>query len=167
MRQLTIQDRYVTYCEIETTIGIGEINIHSILHVHLIVKKICSRWISHSLSIAQKKARVDWSKEVLQTYDRGASEHVYDIVTVAEPCIYAYEPESKQQSTVCVFQDEPNSAKVAHALSTSMQMIASFFGKSGHAFQETRKTNRRRGITLYYDNARSHTSAQITEFLST
>ena len=39
-------------------------------------KKICSR-----LSIAQKKARVDWLKEMFQKYDRGASKHVYDIVT--------------------------------------------------------------------------------------
>ena len=75
--------------------------------------------------------------------------------------------------------------------STSKQMIACFFGKPGHVaivpleqrrtvnsvwytticlpvvFQEIRKTNRRRRITLHYDNATSHTSAQTTEFLST
>ena len=29
----------------------------------------------------KKMARVDWSKEMLQKYDQGASKHVYDIVT--------------------------------------------------------------------------------------
>ena len=70
-------------------------------------------------------------------------------------------------------------------------MIACFFGKTGHlaivpleqrrtvnfkwyttiglpvAFQEIRKINRRRRITLYHANASSHTSAQTITFLST
>ena len=79
-----------------------------------------------------KKARVDWSKEMLQKYDRGALKHVYDIVTDEESWIYAYKPESKQQSTVWVFQDEPNPTKVARSRSTSKQIIACFFGKTGH-----------------------------------
>ena len=41
LRQLILQDRHVTYREIETTLGISGISIHSILHEHLTVKKIC------------------------------------------------------------------------------------------------------------------------------
>ena len=78
---------------------------------HLAIKKICSRWIPRNLSIAQKKPRVGWSKEMRQKYDHGASEQVYDIVTGDECWIYAYEPESKQQSALWVFQDEPNPTK--------------------------------------------------------
>ena len=125
---------------------------------------------------------------MLKKYDRGASQHVYDIVTGDESWIYAYEPESKQQSTVWVFQDEPNSTKVAPARCTSKQMIVCF-GKTGHVaivpleqrrtvnsewytticlpvvqVQEIRKTNRRRRITLHHGNASSHTSGQTTAF---
>ena len=106
-----------------------------------------------------KKTPVAWSKERLQKYDHGASKHVYDIVTGDESWIYAYEPESKQQ---------PNPTKIARTRSTFKQMIACFFGKTGHVaivpleqrrtvnsesytticlpvvFQEIRKTNRRR-----------------------
>ena len=39
VRQLVLQDRYVTYREIETTLGISGTSIHSILHEHLSVKK--------------------------------------------------------------------------------------------------------------------------------
>ena len=115
---------------------------------------------------------------MLQKYDRIASKHVYDIVTGS--WIYAYEPESKQQSTVWVFQDEPNPTKIARTQSTSKQMIACFFGKTKHVaivpleqrrtynsewyttislpvvFQEIRKTNRRRRFTLHHDNASSN-----------
>ena len=71
VRQLILQDRHVTYREIETTLGVRGTSIHLILYEYLTVKKICSRW---NLLIAQKKARVDGTKEMLQKYDRGAFE---------------------------------------------------------------------------------------------
>ena len=92
MRQLILPDRHVTYREIETTLGISGTSKYSILHEHLTVKILCSRWIPYNLSMVQKKARVDWSKEMLKKYDRGASKHVYDIVTGDESWIYTYEP---------------------------------------------------------------------------
>ena len=39
--QLILQDRYASYREVETTFGISETSIHSILHEHLTVEKIC------------------------------------------------------------------------------------------------------------------------------
>ena len=107
---------------------------------------------------------------MLQNYDRGASKHVYDIVKGGESWIYAYEPKSKQKSTVWVFQYKSNPTKGARARSTFKYMIACFFGKTGHVaivpleqrrtvnsewytticlpvvFQEIRKTNRQRRI---------------------
>ena len=43
VRQLILQNRRVIYREIETTLSISGTSIHSILHEHLTVKKICSR----------------------------------------------------------------------------------------------------------------------------
>ena len=58
MRQLILQDDNVTYREIETILGISGTSMHLILHEHLTVKKICSRWIAHNLSIAQKNQSI-------------------------------------------------------------------------------------------------------------
>ena len=57
VRELIMQDRHVTYREIEAFLHISSISIHSILHEYLVVKKIFSCWIPHNLSIAQKKHR--------------------------------------------------------------------------------------------------------------
>ena len=89
-----------------------------------------------------------------------------------------------------VFQEKPNPTKVPRPRSTSKQMIACVFEKTGHiaivpleqrrtvksvwytilclpvVFQEIRKTNRRRWITLHHENASSHKSAKTTAFLS-
>ena len=127
---------------------------------------------------------------MLNKYNRGASKDVYKIVTGDESWIYAYEPERKQQSTVWVFQDEPNPTKVVRARSTSKQMVACFFGKTGHVatvpleerrtvnsewytticlpevFGQIRKTNKRRRIILHQDNASCHTSRLTTDFMN-
>ena len=101
---------------------------------------------------SKKKARVDWSKKG-SNYNRGASKYVYDIVTSDESWIYAYEPDNKQQSTVLVLQDVPNPTKVARTRSTSKQMIACFFGKTGHAvfvpLEQRRRVNSEWYTTIY------------------
>ncbi|GFU36548.1 uncharacterized protein NPIL_180281 [Nephila pilipes] len=145
VRELIKQDRHVTYREIEAFLDISMTSINKILHEHLSVKKICSRWIPHNLTNAQKKARVDWCKEMLEKYIQGTSKAVYNIYTGDESWIYAYEPETKQQSTVWVFQDEAKPTKVVRGRSTSKQMIACFFGINGHvatvALEQRRTVN--------------------------
>ena len=55
VQKLVMQGYHVTYCEIEETLGISSSSIYKILHEHLAVKKICSRWIPHNLKIKLKK----------------------------------------------------------------------------------------------------------------
>ena len=100
--ELIMQERHGTFRAIKAFFGIS-LYVHSILHEHQAVKKVCSRWIPHNLTIAQKKVRVDWCKEMLENYDGGVSKNVYKIVTGDESWICAYEPETKQLSIVWVF----------------------------------------------------------------
>ena len=101
-----------------------------------------------------------------------------------------YEPETKQQSSVWVFGDEPNSTKVVSEKVTCKQIVVCFCRKTGHVatvplehrstvnsewytticrprvFGGIRKTNKRRRIIVHEDNASSHTSAQISSLLT-
>jgi histone-lysine N-methyltransferase SETMAR len=191
VRKLIEEDRHVTYREIESCIGISMTSIHKILHEHLGVRKLCARWIPHLLTDAQKKARVDWCRKMIEKYKSGASKAVYSIVTGDESWIYAYEPETKGQSTVWVFQFEENPTKVTRSRSVAKQMVACFFTKTGHVatvplenqktvnsawytticlpevFSKIRKNNPNRRIILHHDNASSHTSRQTSEYLGT
>ena len=190
VRKLIEQDRHVTYCEIEATLDISTTRIQKILHEHLMVRKLCARWIPHKLTDAQKQVRVDWCHQMLEKFAGGASKSVYYIVTGDESWIYAYEPETKNQSSVWVFENEEYPTKVVRSRSTSKQMVACFFTKTGHVatmalenqktvnsawytticlpqvFDELRKTNKRRRIILHHDNASSHTSCHTNEFLA-
>ena len=48
----------------------------------------------------------------MNKYKNSASKHVYDIVTGDESLIYAYEPDTKNQSNVWVFEFDENSTKI-------------------------------------------------------
>ncbi|GBP59767.1 Mariner Mos1 transposase [Eumeta japonica] len=106
--------------------------IQSILHKHLDMCKLCSRWIPHNFTYAQKTDRVTWCKAMLTMFKEGASNLVWDIVTGDETWIYYYDPKTKQQSTAWFYQDEPKPNKVARHRSTSQRMITSFVYKTEH-----------------------------------
>ncbi|XP_065650644.1 uncharacterized protein LOC136078770 [Hydra vulgaris] len=55
VHEMIKQDRHVTYCEIEASLSISFTSIYAILHEHLAVRKLCSRWIPHNLTIDQKR----------------------------------------------------------------------------------------------------------------
>ena len=74
MRELILQDRHVTYREIEVTLNISGTSIHSILHEHLAVKKICSHWIGNrskkrDATISRKKCKKS-SKKIIVGQER-------------------------------------------------------------------------------------------------
>ena len=138
---------------------------------------MCSCWIQYNLTIAQRKVRVNCWKETLEKYNSGASKDVYKIVTGDESWNCAYEPETKQQSTVWVFEDELNPMKVVCGKITLKQMLAYFFCKTGHVATVPLKYGqfsvvhhnlfaqslRRNSKT---NNASSHILAQISALLT-
>jgi histone-lysine N-methyltransferase SETMAR len=186
------EHRNISYGEIEAALGIGSAAVNSILHEHLGVRKLASRWIPHLLSVQQKQDRVDWCKFMLKRFDQCRSKSVAEIITGDESWIYSYDPETKQQSTVWVFEDEPSPTKVVRSKSASKQMVAVFFHQEGLVavvplverrtvnaqwycetclpvvFDELRRQRPKtgvRGILLHHDNAPAHTAAQTLDFL--
>ena len=67
-----------------------------------------------------------------EKYDGGASKNVYKIIIGEELWLCAYEPKTKQKSTVWVFEPEPKPTEVVCRKITSKQMVAYFFCKAGH-----------------------------------
>lgn len=114
---------------------------------------------------------------------------MYDICTGDESWIYCYDPDTKQQSTVWVFQNENKPTKVVRSRSAAKKMIASFFQITGHVasvaledrrtvnadwyvttclpevLRELRKSNPKRRVIIHHDNASAHTAAVTKAFL--
>lgn len=190
--ELVKEHRNITVREIEGELGISLASIETILHQHLCVRKLASRWIPHLLTVEQKQARMDWCQFMLEKFKGGRSKRVAEIVTGDETWIYSYDPETKQQSTVWVFEDEPPPTKVVRSRSVAKQMVAVFFRRQGlvaavplekgrtvtaqwycdvclpSAFEKLeneRPSAGLRGILLHHDNAPAHTAARTLDVL--
>ena len=112
-----------------------------------------------------KKAPVDWSKEMLQKYDRDASKHVYDIVTDDESWTYSCSRTKHFQANDRLFFGKTRHVEILpleHHRTVNSEWYTTIC--LSVVFQEIRKTNRRRRITRHHDNASFHTSAQTTAF---
>lgn len=187
------EQRDITHREIEHKLGIGSPAVASILHDHLGVKKVSSRWIPHLLTEEQKARRVDWCQFMLEKFDGGNSQQVSYILTSDESWIYCYDPLTKQQSMQWVFEEDGPPLKVVRGRSVSKKMIAAFFRRSGpvavipledrrtvtsqwytevclpQAFEqldEERPKCGTRGIFFHQDNAPAHTAARTMDFLN-
>lgn len=194
VQRMVEADRRVTYKEIEASLGIHSPAINKILHDHIGVRKLTSRWVPHLLKPEQKQVRVDWCIQMLQKYGDGTSKAVSDIVTCDETWVYCYEPERKCQSQVWAFPDETPPTKVVRGRSTGKRMVATFFRCSGHvatvrlenqrtvtsawytgvclpqvihSLSKSRPKSGVRGLTLHQDNASAHTALATREFLRT
>lgn len=190
VRSLIEKDRPVTYREIASELGISMTSINKILHKHLKVRKLCARWIPHLLTEEEKRTRVLWCTNMIAKFHGGASKSVFNILTSDESWIYQYDPETKLQSTVWVFQNEDPPTKVARSRSIGKQMVANFFSITGHvvtvpliqqrtvtsqwyttiglttALQEVRKNNPNRRVILHHDNASAHTGKLTLAYLN-
>lgn len=187
------ESRNITHREIQDELKIGSRAVSTILHDHLQVRKVSSRWIPHFLTQEQKDRRVDWCKFMLKKIDKGDSQQVSYIVTSDESCIYSYNPFTKQQSTQWVFEEDDLPTKVVRGRSVNKRMVAVFFRRSGpvavipledqktvtsqwcsevclpQAFQElnvSRPSTGTRGIIFHQDNATAHTAARTMDFFS-
>ncbi len=187
------EDRRVTYQQIQEELGISSAATNIILREKLGVRKLVSRWIPHLLTEEQKQKRLTWCKFMKEKFREGQFKLVWDILTGDETWIYQFDPETKHQSTVCVFEGEDPPMKCRRSRSENKKMIASFFMRSGHielvvledrctvnaewyteicldlvfeAVTNKRPATGTRGLLLHHDNASAHTAAQAIDFLA-
>lgn len=185
--------RNITHREIQDELQIGSQAVATILHDHLKVRKVASRWIPHLLTDEQKARRVDWCQFMMEKFDGGSSQAVSYILTTDESWIYCYDPLTKQQSAQWVFEEDNLPTKVVRGRSVNKKMIAVFFRRSGpvavipledqrtvtslwytetclpQAFEqlgEDRPKSGTRGIFFHQDNAPAHTAARTMDFLN-
>ncbi|KAI6661502.1 Histone-lysine N-methyltransferase SETMAR-like [Oopsacas minuta] len=192
MLDLTTKDPHITYAQLEykTELSSGTINI--ILHKELCVRKLCARWIPHSLNLQQKISRIDFCKIMLKRFANGSSRAVSEILTGDETWIYHYDTETKRMSKEWVEEDAPPLTKVQRARPVGKQMWAIFFRSSWFveavaledrktvtadwyttvclpkvitAIESQREKTGIRGILLHHGNASSHTAIRTREFL--
>jgi len=93
-----LQNRRVNVQLIADTVGISTGSVKTILHEHLLMRKVCARWVPRMLDQKMKDCRCELSSEKLKLMRLYWHLFVKCIVTGDETWIHHYDPESKQQS---------------------------------------------------------------------
>ena len=82
------KDGRVTELQIAEEVGISSGSVSNIFHNSLGLSKVSARWVPHMLTEEQKQRRVNWCRSMLEKYDGGKSNAVWEIVSGDETWVY-------------------------------------------------------------------------------
>ena len=191
VRKITEDDPHSTYQQIEALLGINSTTFNSIIHNYWNLRKVCARWVSHTLTDDQKQHRLQYCRRLLKRFEEDRSRRVFDIITGDESCFYHYDPEVKEQWKGCLSTTDQRPSKVHWNKSAGKRMVAVFFMKSGlikpvpleigatvndrwyvntclwqvfAAMSERRETRGLRSLIFHDDNAKPHRAWITNEF---
>ena len=80
VRELIELDCHITYEQIEEETSLTPPSIYKIIHIHLKMRKVVSRWVPYELTSAQKQKRVVSCKYILDKIETGRGQ-ICDIIT--------------------------------------------------------------------------------------
>ena len=135
VKTLIEEDARYTMQEIEEFSGIHSSSVLKILRERLGLRKICVRWVPHSLTTKQKQSWFRLASQVIEKYDKCDPRHLEEIVTGDETWIYHFQPNSKAKNKVWV-SSEGDRPVIAHCCKTSNRMLyVIFFDSKGPVLQ--------------------------------
>ena len=97
VRKIIEDNPHSTYQQIEVILGISSTTINLIVHDCLNIRKVCARWVPHTLTDDQKQLPLQFCCHLLKRFKEGRSHLVLDIITGDESCFYHYDRELKEQ----------------------------------------------------------------------
>ena len=78
-------------------LNLSATSIYRILTEHLGLRKVCSHFVPHKLTDAEKALRIQHSKDIKKEAKKDRN-FLYSIVTSDETWCFEYDPETKRQS---------------------------------------------------------------------
>lgn len=193
IKELLVQDARYTTRDIASKVGVSTGTAFVILKKILKVRRIAARWIPHLLTDKQKQERVKMARKLLKMYPEYDSRTFADIVTGDETWVHFFEPHRKISNKIWATKHARRPSIAKRTMSAKKIMYAIFFNNQGPVVQipvprgrtvtgafykqkilksvkkhysKRRPATGMKGLRLIHDNAPSHKSHVVTEFLS-
>ncbi len=179
VRRLVTTDRRLNVRALAAQTNLSKSTVHAILckDLHLVGKS--AKFVSHLLSPANLRQRLEACLSLLRLHWRFPT-FLTRVVTMDESWLYLYDPEQRNQSSEWLHKDEPPPQKVRREMSVGKTMLISFFDSKGvvhceylrnrtvnsqlfvqilgHLQTAMRTKRPRMRLYLHMDNASSHTA---------
>ena len=185
-----LQDRRCSLTGLADTLRVSKETIRRTVH-DLGYRKICCRWVPHTLNAEQKRKRVEVANGILADYHARGDDFLKEIVTVDETWVKLYDPLTRTESKQWKKKSEKAPVKPKIGPTNAKLMCTVFFDAEGIItvdFLEkgntinsaryiaslrkllrdvSRKRTEKRGkqFVLHQDNARPHTSRETGTFM--
>ena len=98
LHKLILADYKLKLCEIVEELKISEGSVFTILHEHLSMRKLCSKWVQRLLTVDLKQQYINSSERCLQLFQCNKKEFLRIYVTMDTTWIHHFTPESNWQS---------------------------------------------------------------------
>lgn len=134
VHKIVLENRKVKLQEIADTINISKERVGFILHEHLSMRKLFSKWVPRLLTVDQKQQRVDDSEECLELFRRNKKDFFMRYVTMDETWIHHFTPESNRQSAEWTAAGEPRPKRPKTQTSAGKVMASVFWDAHGILF---------------------------------
>lgn len=189
VEKLVIEDPHATVEELADMSGVSAGSVHTILHEHLRMRKISSRWVPHMLSSAQKAERKEVAQSLLNKMHRWGEIGLKTIVTGDESYMYYHNPGSRIERMAWTSKGEPPPTDVRpdgmreKVLYTFFFTVDGLLAKivspvgstvTGQFYSEVslpqmlgayRKIQPQERLRLHHDNAPAHRSKKVLKFI--
>ena len=188
IKKLIDLDPHVTIKELANTLNIATGTVDGILKSQLNLSKVCTRWVPHSLTTAQKVQRVKCCQKLLKMYTGRDDSRLFEIITGDETWVRYDTPLSKESNKVWMeSQSDPpmiakrdfRSAKIMYCIffngrgpvaqilvPKGKTVTGNFYTNNclldveNHLTRRIPKTEAK-GIRLLHDNARPHKTKHV------
>jgi len=104
----------------ESELSISAASIYRILTENLGLRKVCARFVPHTLKQHEKDLRIQHSRDIIKEAKKDPN-FLYSIVTGDETWCFEYEPETKRQSAKWQSLEEPRPKKLVNRSQKSSQ----------------------------------------------
>ena len=88
------QDAWLSVKDIASWTGISEGSVQTILK-RLDLRKVCARWLPHSLTEEQKTQRLKFARKLLKTYKGCNSRVISNLLTGDDTWVHMFEPQRR------------------------------------------------------------------------
>jgi len=191
IQSLIEEDPHATYDDLEAQTELCRGTIFNIIHEHLQLRKVTSRWVPHKLTLKQKQERVRICRENLAKFQSG-SWRTSDIITGDETWVYYRQLGRKASNAHWVGKGQSPKTVVRRGKFEPKVLFSIFFKSNGwlwiHAVDRGEKVDGTyyidnclepvieelkyqrpnsgvRGMKLLHDNAKPHVASEVKNFL--
>ena len=131
VERLVLNNRRIKVAELAPECGISNGSVYTIIHEHLGMSKVSTRWVPRNLNMQDCQQRVESSQELLEVHNANPEDFHTGLVTGDEIWLHHWDPDSKKESMQWKHPGSPSPKKFRTQPSASKVMATVFWDSKG------------------------------------